>query len=276
MSRFLKLLNFEYHRFSKVYLVLLSITILSQIVGVYVLSRNYLKRMQEVVYEYGHSINDFIQSHGTMNMIKITHSIWFIGPIALCVISLLIYLFIIWYRESYGRSTFIKRLFIMSMPRMNIFFTKLISILIMVFGLIALQILLLYVSSELLTWIVPNDFRTDYTISEIIRHTELKIFIPESFTELILIYGIGLMFVVVLFTIILFERSFQLRGILIGTVYGAVTVVVFTLPMMAQTILNKKLFHNSDLVSLEVLLGLIIVISSLFVSRYLLNHKVTV
>ena len=35
MNRYLKLVNFEFNRFLKLYLVLIGITILSQIIGVY-------------------------------------------------------------------------------------------------------------------------------------------------------------------------------------------------------------------------------------------------
>ena len=51
MNRYLKLVNFEFNRFLKLYLVLIGITILSQIIGVIVESRVYLNRANEVIYK---------------------------------------------------------------------------------------------------------------------------------------------------------------------------------------------------------------------------------
>ncbi len=51
MKRYLKLVDFEFNRFLKLYLVLLGITILSQIIGVIVESRSYLNRANEIMYK---------------------------------------------------------------------------------------------------------------------------------------------------------------------------------------------------------------------------------
>ena len=51
MKRYLKLVNFEFNRFFKLYLVLVGITILSQIIGVIVESRAYLNLANELIYK---------------------------------------------------------------------------------------------------------------------------------------------------------------------------------------------------------------------------------
>ncbi len=51
MKRYLKLVNFEFNRFLKIYLVLIGITIVSQIIGVIVVSRTYLNHANEFIYK---------------------------------------------------------------------------------------------------------------------------------------------------------------------------------------------------------------------------------
>ena len=64
MKRYLKLVNFEFNRFLKLYLVLLGITILSQIIGVIVESRTYLNRANEIMYKDLMPKDEFIENMG--------------------------------------------------------------------------------------------------------------------------------------------------------------------------------------------------------------------
>ena len=41
----------------------------------------------------------FIEQYGTFSFFEVTNSMWFIGPIALCIAALIIYVFFIWYRD---------------------------------------------------------------------------------------------------------------------------------------------------------------------------------
>src|SRR5690625_7203699 len=81
-----------------------------QVTGVFVVSNQYLKDAHIGIYEEGMSMNDFIAWNGTMDMFKVIRSVWFMGPIALCASALIIYMFLIWYRDWFGKNTFIYRL----------------------------------------------------------------------------------------------------------------------------------------------------------------------
>lgn len=277
MNRYLKLLNFEFNRFIKVYLSLISITIIMQVTGVFVVSNQYLKDAHIGIYEEGMSMNDFIAWNGTMDMFKVIRSVWFMGPIALCASALIIYMFLIWYRDWFGKNTFIYRLLMLPTERLNVFFAKATAIMIMVIGLVAVQLILLPIESYILKLIVPLEYRVDLTVSGIIRNYEkLQAILPLTFTDFLLYYGIGLLVMTVLFTIILLERSYRLKGIFIGVLYGVSTVLVFISPLLIQNILNKPLFHSLELLVIEIVLGVLIITGSIWCSQFLLRKKVSV
>jgi hypothetical protein len=83
--------------------------------------------------------------------------------------------------------------------------------------------------------------------------------------------------VIVVFTAILFERSFQLVGILYGLLYAVFSFVLFSLPLVVQLLMFETLYLYADemfILMTAIVIGIIVV--SLLTSRYLLNHKVSV
>ena len=277
MNRFGKLLNFELKRFVKIYFVLIGITIASQIIGVIAISRGYLKMANEEIYEQGISMAEFIEWNGMMSMVKVIGSMWFMGPIALCVAALIFYIFLIWYRDWFGKNTFIYRLLMLPTARLNVFLAKATSIMMMVIGLVSIQLLLLPVESRILKMIVPKDFRVDLPATEIISHSDyLQILIPQSFIEFILYYGVGFMAVVILFTAILFERSYRVKGIVLGVLYGSLAVILFFSPLFVNESIAVNFFYPLEVLLLEIVMGFIIIIGSILLSKFLLKSRVTV
>lgn len=277
MNRFGKLFNFELNRFIKIYVVLIGITILSQLVGVIVTSKNYLGLVQEMIQKEGMAKADFFEMYGVFSMRNLTHSLWFIGPIILAMAALIFYMFLIWYRDWFGKNTFIYRLLMLPTTRLNVYLAKATAIMTMVIGLVSVQLILLPVEIKLIKSMVPSDYRFDLSVTEVIRGFDmLGILMPQSFIEFILYYGMGFMAMVVLFTIILFERSFRIKGILIGIAYGALTVLIFLAPVLLQEYFGGRLFHSVEVLILEIIMGILVIAASIMVSRFLLKNKVTV
>src|SRR5690625_1417433 len=88
---------------------------------------------------------EFIEMYTTFSMMDVAHSLWIMVTIAIGVAAILFYIFFIWYRDWFARNTFIYRLRMLPTSRMNIFFTKVATIMLTVFGLVAFQLLLLNV-----------------------------------------------------------------------------------------------------------------------------------
>ncbi|RDW21211.1 hypothetical protein [Oceanobacillus chungangensis] len=277
MKSYLKLVNFEIGRFMKIYLVLIGLTILSQLIGVIILSKSYVANANEAIYEYLVPFGQFIEEYGRMSMMSVVDSIWFMGPIALCAAAFLFYIFFIWYRDWVGKNTFIYRLFMLPTARLNVLLSKATTIFLLVLGLVAMQLILLPIGSMLMKWNVPLDFRTDMTIREIINNSHyLFILIPDSFIQFLINYGLGFMAVFVLFTAILFERSFRWKGVLLGIVYCLIASAIFLAPLIYEFGIQASFFYPVELLIIEIILGILVIAISIWLSKFLLNKKVTV
>jgi hypothetical protein len=277
MKKFIKLVNFEFNRIVKLFAVLLGITFVTQMVGVIVVSKGYLNMANEKIFEEMMSKAEFLESFGQMSFLQIVRSIWFVGPIAICIAGVGFYIFLIWYRDWVGKNTFIYRLLMLPTTRLNIFYAKISTILIMTLGLVAFQLILLPIEILVMKGMVPNEFRIDMSVKEIVTSMpELTIIIPSSIAELILYYGAGLLIVTILFTGILMERSFRWKGIFAGLIYSALAIIVLISPLLLQEFVLNGFFYPIELLVIEIVMGLIVLTASIWMSGFLLMKKITV
>ncbi|MFD2630501.1 hypothetical protein [Oceanobacillus kapialis] len=277
MNRLLKLTNFEIGRFFKLYIVLIAVTILSQIIGLVVLSNGYMNNANYAMFEEGLSAQQFVSNNGEMSLLVLSRTLWFFAPIALGAIALLFNIFFVWYRDWFGKNTFIYRLLMLPTARLNVYLAKAASIFLMVLGLVATQLVLLVVEGIILKWMVSQEFRLDLTPGEVITGVrELIIILPTSFIDFLLFYGIGLMAVFILFTAILFERSYRIKGILFGGGYIVLAVGIFLSPIIVQEILETNYLYPLEILIVEIILGLIVTAASIWVANYLLTKRITV
>ena len=277
MKNYVKLVNFEFNRVAKLFAVLLGITFVMQMIGVIIVSRKYLNMANERMYEQMMTKVQFLESFGQMSFLQVVRSVWFLGPIAICVAGVGFYIFLIWYRDWFGKNTFIYRLLMLPTTRLNIFYAKITTILILTVGLVAIQLILLPIEMWVMKAMVSDEFRSDMGVHQVlITMPELSIIIPSSFVELILFYGAGLMVVSVLFTAILFERSFKWKGIVAGVLYSGAAIVVLILPILLHELVLNGFFYPIELFLLVILMGVIVFGASIWMSGFLLTKKITV
>lgn len=277
MKNYLKLVNFEFNRSAKLFAVLLGITLVIQVAGVIVLSKMYLGRANEKIYEELMPKAEFLSSFGQMSFLSVVGSVWFLGPIALCIAGVGFYIFIIWYRDWFGKNTFIYRLLMLPTTRLNIFYAKITNILLLTFGFVAFQLILIPIEATVLKWMVPKEFRVDLNVKEIISGMPgLNIFIPTSIFGVIVFYGAGFMVVSILFTAILLERSYRWKGVFAGILYSLIAVAVFISPLLLQEFILNDFFYPMELFVLEIVMGIIVLAVSTWMSGFLLKKKITV
>ena len=276
MNKYMKLVRFELNRFWNFYLILIGITVALQLTGVIVLSKKYVAQANQIMYENALSPAQFLQQYNPMTLYhQIIGSLWIAGPVMICVVTLVIYVFFIWYRDWLGKNTFIYRLLMLPTTRMNLYFSKITTIMLMVFGLVAVQIILLMIENQIIQSIVPTDLRLDLSIWEFPRVEWLSMLIPRTFTEWIIYYSIGFMAVCVVFTAVLFERSFRWKGIILAIIYAVLSVLVFTSPLFVHYSLDGY-FYFAELLGLEILAGLIVTTGAIGTGHYLLKNKIRV
>ncbi|MFS0821400.1 hypothetical protein [Bacillus sp. 1P02SD] len=276
MKRYLKLVNFEFSRFFKLYLVLVGITVFFQIIGVIFTSKRYLGRAEEAMVEDMLSKGDYISQYGKISMIDFAQTLWFMGPIMLSGATLLIYVFFIWYRDWLGKNTFSYRLLVLPTARLNVYLAKATTILLFVLSLIALQLVLIPVESRVLQWMVPGEFRTDFTVGEITNVFYLQALFPKTFMDFVLYYGAGMAAVCVVFTAILFERSYRLKGLFFGIIYCVISFLFLLLPILLDEYMLGNYFYPNELFYLVVGAGLVAWAAAIWIGNYLLNKKIRV
>ncbi|MEN2768822.1 hypothetical protein [Ornithinibacillus xuwenensis] len=277
MMRYIKLVNFELGRFLKIYLVLVGLTLVLQLLGVFLEANGYLGEVEELVVNGNLTQEQFLHDYGYFSFNDVSRSGWFIVPILFCILTLMIYVFFIWYRDWVGKNTFAYRLLMLPTARINVFYAKATAIFLMVLGLVSLQLVYLPIENSVLRMMVPSDFRIDMTVDQILNGFDnLRVIFPTSLIQFIINYGIGFTAVFVLFTAILFERSFRWKGIILGLIFGAVAVVVFISPILVQAFVLPEFFYPMELFILVVITGLIVLAGTIWTSNFLLNKKIRV
>lgn len=277
MMRFVKLVNFEINRFSKIYFSLLLITILSQFAAVIISVKGFLNNADQTMLEGKLTEAAYLEEFGGIDFSLITGSLWFIGPIALCAVALIFYIFLIWYRDWFGKNTFVYRLLMLPTTRLSLYLSKAMAIFLMVLGLIALQLIILPLENALFNSMMPETFLSaEMSTMFIIQSSRVLGFvIPSSFTQFLISYGIGLMIMFVLFTAIMFERSYRIKGIVLGIAYCVLTGALFIAPLLMDGPNGFSLFPSEMFGSL-IVLGIVITSISIWFGSWLLKNRVTV
>jgi hypothetical protein len=278
MNRFWKLLNWEINRFSKLYAVILLAILVLQVVGILTYSIGYMSRATSIMNERFLSASQYIQNYGEATFQGYSNdSVFFSAPIALGAVMLVLYVFLIWYKEWFGRNTFVYRLLMLPTSRMNLYLAKLTAIMLFVLGLVAFQLFILQLEILVFKTIVSSEFRYPVAIIELIaRNMLLKLIYPVHFIKFLFFYGLGIMSIIVVFTLILLERSFRLKGIGAAILYASLVVFLVLLPFLITDFWSPNYFYAVEFFWMEVAVVILIISGSLWFSSFLINKKVTV
>ncbi|MDN6194015.1 MAG: hypothetical protein L0I88_03135 [Alkalibacterium sp.] len=277
LSPLLKLTNFELSRLSKFLFTLMGLTVLANLVGYIYIPMKFMDKINKFTIESSATTEEVLNSLGTLSFYDVTMSLWIVAPIAIGVSGLLFYSVFIWYREWFGKNTFAYRLLMLPVSRMTLFFSKFIVIFIGIFTLISTQIVSLFIGYPIVSAIVDSTYFSSLGLIESMYMHPLFLILFPLEPNYFLILIVGATVLLVMFTLILMERSFASKGILFGIGYAMVALAIVLFPLFLSDIFNNNyLIYGSELVIIEVVLMIIVSISSLFTSRYLINNKITV
>lgn len=272
MKYYIKLLNWEIVRFSKLYGALALLLLVSQFSGIWLTSHSFLSSVHTWMDGNGGTEALYAERFQKLNLSYMFNALWYEGAISLCAIVLVLYIFIIWYKEWFGRNTFAYRLLMLPTSRMNVYFAKLSAIVLFVFGFVSLQIVVIPLQLATFLAIIPVELREAVTIGELIRRDPLlNLFMPTYGMQFILYYGAGILGVFVLFTAVLLERSYRWKGIVAGILYSVAALFIIVAPYVIN---RRSLFlYPSELLLLQVCMGIGIIAISIQVSSFLLRKK---
>jgi len=274
MNNFLKLVHFELKRFSKLYMGLIAIIAVAQLLIALIIVNMYASDINRMLAQ-GKSSFEILGKMGKMSIGNIMNNNLFYMTLMVGAIPLIIYMFFIWYRDWFGKSSFIYRLLMLPTNRMNLFYSKAVAMFLFIFGLVAVQVLLLQVEHWIIGAIVPRDYNSNLDFLNLIDGSPLTVILPPTLEQFFLSYGVGAMLLVTLFTAVLLERSFRLRGIVIAILYCVVAGVVFFIPLFIQNLTEGYFYHKEEVWAL-IVSGLVVTICGITLSNYLLKRKITV
>ncbi|SDW86627.1 hypothetical protein [Paenibacillus sp. CF384] len=280
MNRFMKLLHMEVSRFWKLYITLFVMTLLMQSGGILYESNKYMQVVKDKMGPTTSTFAKFAAENGVVTFSDMMGraNLFILAPIALCIGGIALYVFLIWYREWMGKNMFIYRLLMLPTERRHLYLAKLSAILLFVFGLVAFQLLILPLEAQLFTAVVDPELRgVSETLTTVIQnHSFLQVLVPRTLTEFVLYYGSGALFVIILFTAILLERSYRLKGIVAGVIYIGVACLLLVAPMLIMNRdINDYLYPN-EIFIIEFVIAALIGVMSLAISFFLMNKKISV
>ena len=274
MNRFLKLLNFEVSRFILIFSIMMGILISWQLVSARYNAKNYVNNALMTMKNNGYTFEEYVYERGPYTMNAVIETFSFIRPILFCIAVLVIYVFFIWDRDWLGKATFSYRLLMLPTNRMNIFFAKLLTILLFIFTALAIEVGVIYTLKAWIPNIVPPELYQAIDINSILAFDFYHLLFPTTVKGFIFNYFIGTAIVTIIFTLILFERSYRLKGIVFGILFAVLCLVIILIPVIYQEI-TMKLFSN-ELYALTFVAFVITFVMSLFTSKYLLKDKINI
>ncbi len=272
-----RLIFFEFNRASRMYFTLLTVMFFTQILGFFVMSKGYMGQVEHYIRTYGLDIPAIQEAIGIFSPEQIIQSPWVMAPLSLCIVYMIAYTFFIWYRDWYGANVFIYRLFMLPVSRTYVFISKAVTILLMVIGIIAFQLFVLYIGKWIIAGNIPIDFRGSLSMLDIVMgFNYLTIFFPFTTVQFFTLFGGMFIFITIVFTAILLERSFHLKGIIYGLMYIIGSIVLLISPSITEIILQRSFVYPAEMFWIQVGLFLISAYISIRVSTYLLEKKVHV
>jgi hypothetical protein len=213
-----------------------------------------------------------------------TSSALYMLPTVLFVGALTMYVIIIWYRDFSGKNTLAYRLFMLPTSRMTVYFAKATTIVLSALSFTVYQLVIFAIGKKIFEMGIADKFLEHVSIrhmmagSKIIGQGGSMIMFPTDIPDFFFVFGLGFAGVLVIFTMILLERSYRLKGIVLSVLYGVLIVVIGFVPLLTEQYILDQ-FHTSlyvqEMFLLELGLAFLITVLSVFLSKYLLKHKVT-
>ena len=200
----------------------------------------------------------------------------YILSIGLGLIAMLFFSGWIWYREFWGRGTFMMRLLTLPTKRIQLFISKFITVMMMILGLIAVQWFALVIEYQLFTaWLDGQGIVQQDTFADVRKLEVFSLLYPTSLVNFI-VHVILIAFVVLtVFTFVLVERSLWQRTMLSPLASVALIAGILAIPSIIFYFSESYLFMD-ELVLLLIGGFLFSVAVLTFIARQYLQKKLSV
>lgn len=276
MNNILTLYDMEFKRIYKIYFTLIGILLASNI-GATLFSIS--------IYSVPSRTSDIEGNPITVNVLKSEEGIryiyeYLIGDltsitkmaVAFSVLLCLLYSLVIWYRDYFSKSKTIATLLMLPQKRFNIYISKFLTVIMMIFGIIASQFLFWFIDLVIIKIILNvntegflNVFKTMLVQQNMISNLVFNQPIDFMMVDIL---GV-ILAVTVLFTGVIIERSFRKVGAVLGAIYVVASIVLYIYVTTSYGI------YSDILLKVHLLYYLVMFIVSTLISINLLNKRVS-
>lgn len=274
MNKILSLYNIEFKRIYKLYFALIGALFIGNLSGLAISIKNSVEKIStDNKLPMNLSILKSNIGYEFVNTFTVV-DIYIYGTIALgiAVLMCLLYALIIWYRDYYSRSKTIYTLLCLPQPRFNIYLSKLITIVVMIYGSIVSQFVFWYLNLTIVKNLAGIQSPIFLNIFKNMMHNVETInIVSANIVEFLMVDIIGVILaVVVIFTSVLIERSIKKVGVMLGLLYIALAIFgyLYLVSLSRLLLINLLHFHIGYYVFLFIV--------SLFLSHYLMNKKISI
>lgn len=274
VNNILTLYDMEFKRIYKIYFALIGILFASNIgvtlFSIYSVSAGSLD-------EHGNIINmsilrssegmKYINSYVISELASITKFI-----MAFAVLLCLLYSLVIWYRDYFSKSKTIATLLMLPQKRFNIYISKLITVIMMIFGVMSIQFLFWFIDLVIVKVILNVNVDGFINVFKTILGSQNRIsnLIFAQPIDFIMINTLGVILAVtVIFTGVMIERSYRKIGPVLGSIYIVACIMIYV-----ATITNYG-NYTDVLLKTHLLYYIVVFLISTVISLSLLNKRVS-
>ena len=274
MNNILTLYDMEFKRIYKIYFTLIGILLASNI-GATLFS----------IYSVPSRTSDIEGNPITVNVLKSEEGIryiyeYLIGDltsitkmaVAFSVLLCLLYSLVIWYRDYFSKSKTIATLLMLPQKRFNIYISKFLTVIMMIFGIIASQFLFWFIDLFIIKIILNVNAEGFLNVFQtmLIRQNRFWNLVFNQPIDFVMIDVLGVILAVtVLFTGVMIERSFRKVGAVLGAIYVVASIVLYIYVTTSYGI------YSDILLKVHLLYYLVMFIVSILISINLLNKRVS-
>ena len=274
VNNILTLYDMEFKRIYKIYFTLIGILLASNI-GATLFS----------IYSVPSRTSDIEGNPITVNVLKSEEGIryiyeYLIGDltsitkmaVAFSVLLCLLYSLVIWYRDYFSKSKTIATLLMLPQKRFNIYISKFLTVIMMIFGIIASQFLFWFIDLVIIKIILNvntegflNVFKTMLVQQNMISNLVFNQPIDFMMVDIL---GV-ILAVTVLFTGVIIERSFRKIGVVLGSIYVVASIGIYIYVTVSYCT------YSDILLKAHLLYYILMFIVSILISINLLNKRVS-
>lgn len=272
MKKFINLLSFEMNRFLKFLIPTLLITAAAQLFVTISSSLKYNNQLEKMIAQ-----GEQLENIPNFSLHDITANGIYEMSLMLIVLVFVFYSFFTWYREWLGKNTFIYRLLMLPTNRTYLLLTK--SLVFLIGGLLAFvfQFGLYFIQLKIAEWLVTDGQYIVLNIHNVqpMYSINQNLLFPTSIFEFVSRYSFAFAALISLFAGIIIERSFGLKGLIIGAAYFIGFFVLYSLlsSLLYSTSLSLR---PSQMFMMKVLYQFIMIGIGTLISSLLLKNKIKV